>query len=92
MFCNKTSLVAAKKKEKKGRFMGGDFSKMFGKGGGGGVVRVRLDNCVAIFRKCYHPDTQVILNLACINIYNNRFQNTLKRKPMKRKRKMKFDT
>ncbi len=60
--------------------MGGDFPKMFGKGGGGEVVRARVDNCVAIFRKCYHPDTQVILNLTCINIYNNRFQNTLKRK------------
>ncbi len=66
--------------------MGEDFSKMFGKGGRG-VVRARLDNCVAIFRKCYHPDTQVILNLTCINIYNNRFQNTLKRTHEKKKKK-----
>jgi len=79
MFCNRRSLVAAKKK--KGRFMGGDFLKMFGKGRGGGGVGARLDNSVAIFRKCCHPDTQVILNLACINIYNNCFQNTLKRNP-----------
>ncbi len=63
--------------------MGGDFLKMFGKGGG---VQAKLDNCVAIFRKCYHPSTQVILNLACINIYNNRFQNTLKRNPWKEKK------
>jgi hypothetical protein len=28
----------------------------------------------------------VILNLACINIYNNRFQNTLKRNPWKLKK------
>jgi hypothetical protein len=55
-------------------------------GKGGGVVRARLDNFVAIFRECYHPDTQVILNLACINIYNNRFQNTLKRNPSKEKK------
>ncbi len=73
------------KTKKKGRFMGGDFPKMFGKGGGG-VVRARLDNSVAIFRKCYHPDTEVILNLACINIYNNSFQNTLKRNPWKEKK------
>jgi hypothetical protein len=83
MFCNRRSLVAAKKKRKKVNSCMGTFRKMFGKGGRGGVgvMWAKLDNCVAIFRKCYHPDTQVILNLACINIYNNRFQNTLKRNP-----------
>ncbi len=76
-------LQPKKKRKGAGSWVG---PKMFGKGGGG-VVRARLDNCVAIFQKCYHPDTQVILNLACINIYNNRFQNTLKRNPWKEKKK-----
>jgi hypothetical protein len=72
-----------KKKKGAGSWVG-TFRKCLGKRGGG-VVRARLDNYMAIFRKCYHP-TQVILNLACINIYNNRFQNTLKRNPCKEKK------
>jgi hypothetical protein len=74
------SLVTAKKKRKRVGSWVGTFRKCLGKGGEG-VVQAKLDNFVAIFRKCYHPNTQVILNLACINIYNNRFQNTLKRNP-----------
>jgi hypothetical protein len=80
MFYNRRSLVATKKKKKRSVHRWGLFENVWERGAGG-VVWARLDNCVAIFRKCYHPDTQVILNLACINIYNNRFQNTLKRNP-----------
>jgi hypothetical protein len=78
-------LVAAKKKEKKVSSWKG-LSENVWERGAGVVVRARFDNCEAIFQKCYHPDTQVILNLACINIYNNRFQNTLKRNPCKEKK------
>jgi hypothetical protein len=70
------------KKKKRGPVHGWELSENVWERGGG-VVRA---NSVAIFRKCYHPDTQVILNLACINIYNNRFQNTLKRNPWKEKK------
>jgi hypothetical protein len=63
--------------------MSGDFLKMFGKGGG--LVQAKLDNCVTIFRKCHHLDTQVILNLTCINIYN--YPKHVEKKPMKRKEK-----
>jgi preprotein translocase subunit SecG len=42
------ALLQPQKKKKNGRFMGGDFSKMFGIKGRG-VVQARLDNCVTIF-------------------------------------------
>jgi hypothetical protein len=84
MFCNRRSLVAAKKKRKRVNSWVGTFRKCFEKGGG--LVQAMLDNCVAIFRKCYHSDTSDFE--PCMHIYlQQSLPKHLEKKPMKRKEK-----